>query len=172
MGTSLTYRFNSYKILDQDEAVLRANDNPFAVVVLTALLAILHRNVTDEQLKEIKHDLYAEMIKREMDKDTRQGIYDFLARYVSFKNQTMFTIFEKEVEVKTGRNTTMGTREYLLEKAKNQERAKAEKLLEQERAKAEAEKRTIALEFKKMGVSIADIAKGTGLSIEEIDSLV
>ncbi|WP_140937981.1 hypothetical protein [Sphingobacterium lumbrici] len=54
MGTSLTYRFNSYKILDQDEAVLRANDNPFAVVVLTALLAILHRNVTDEQLKEIK----------------------------------------------------------------------------------------------------------------------
>ncbi|TJZ51819.1 hypothetical protein FAZ15_19930 [Sphingobacterium olei] len=172
MGTSLTYRFNSYKILDQDEAVLRTNDNPFAVVVLTALLAILHRNVTDEQLKEIKHDLYGEMIKREMDKDTRQGIYDFLARYVSFKNQTMFTIFEKEVEVKTGRNTTMGTREYLLEKAKNQERAKAEKLLEQERAKAEAEKRAIALEFKKMGVSIADIAKGTGLSIEEIDSLV
>ncbi|MBE8719776.1 hypothetical protein C4F40_03415 [Sphingobacterium sp. Ka21] len=80
----------------------------------------MHRNVTDEQLKEIKHDLYEEMIKREMDKDTRQGIYDFLARYVSFKNQETFIIFEKEVEIKLGRNTTMGTREYLLEKAKNQ----------------------------------------------------
>ncbi|WP_317040505.1 PD-(D/E)XK nuclease family transposase [Parapedobacter koreensis] len=42
---------------------------------------------------------------------------------------------------------------------------------EKERAKAEAEKRKIALEFKKMGVSIADIAKGTGLSVEEIESL-
>ncbi|WP_196937482.1 hypothetical protein [Sphingobacterium pedocola] len=71
-------------------------------------------------MKEIKHDLYEEMIKREMDKDTRQGIYDFLARYVSFKNQETFIIFEKEVEIKLGRNTTMGTREYLLEKAKNQ----------------------------------------------------
>ncbi|TJZ51840.1 hypothetical protein FAZ15_20040 [Sphingobacterium olei] len=107
MGTSLTYRFNSYKILDQDEAVLRADSNPFAVVVLTALLAILHRSVTDEQLKEIKHDLYEEMIKRDMSKDTRQGIYDFLARYVSFKNQETFIIFEEEVKTKLGRNTTM-----------------------------------------------------------------
>ena len=29
----------------------------------------------------------------------------------------------------------------------------------------------IALEFKKMGLPIADIAKGTGLSIEEIEKL-
>src|SRR5690606_41911242 len=39
MGTSLRYSFNSYKILDQDESALRGNNNPFAVVVLTALLA-------------------------------------------------------------------------------------------------------------------------------------
>ena len=41
----------------------------------------------------------------------------------------------------------------------------------EERAKAAAEKRKIALEFKKMGVPIADIAKGTGLSVEEIEAL-
>lgn len=29
----------------------------------------------------------------------------------------------------------------------------------------------IALEFKKMGIAIADIAKGTGLSVEEIEKL-
>ena len=44
-----------------------------------------------------------------------------------------------------------------------------------ERAKAEAEKlaekRKIALEFKNLGVSISDIAKGTGLSVEEIEKL-
>ena len=42
---------------------------------------------------------------------------------------------------------------------------------EKERAKAEAEKRKIALEFKNLGVSITDIAKGTGLSVEEIEKL-
>ena len=40
-------------------------------------MAILNKKVTDEGLKEIKHDLYDEMMKREMDKDTRQGLYDY-----------------------------------------------------------------------------------------------
>ncbi|TJZ53817.1 hypothetical protein FAZ15_17525 [Sphingobacterium olei] len=67
------------------------------------------------------------------------------------------------------RNRQMGTREYLLEKAKKQglEKGKLE-----ERAKAKAEKLKSALDFKKMGIPLADIAKGLGLSIEEIDSLV
>ncbi|SKC02764.1 hypothetical protein SAMN05660841_03709 [Sphingobacterium nematocida] len=52
MDTKIRYDFKSYKILDQDEAGLRANCNPFSVVVLTALLAILHKNITDEQLKD------------------------------------------------------------------------------------------------------------------------
>src|SRR5690606_2222556 len=137
MGTSLCYSFNSYKILDQDESELRNNSNPFAVVVLTALLAIVHRNIPDEELKEMKHDLYDEMMKRKMDKKTRQGIYDFLAYYVSFQNHENFSIFEKEVEIKLGRSHIMGTREYLLDKAKQEERLKATKLLREERAKAE-----------------------------------
>ncbi len=33
------------------------------------------------------------------------------------------------------------------------------------------EKRNIAREFKKLGIPVADIAKGTGLSIEEIEGL-
>ncbi len=77
MGTSLRYDFNSYKILHQEESVLRANENPFSVIVLTALMAILNKKVTDEGLKEIKHDLYDEMMKRDMDKATRQGLYDY-----------------------------------------------------------------------------------------------
>ena len=82
MGTSLRYDFNSYKILDQDEALLRANGNPFSVVVLTTLLAIVNKNISDEALKDIKHDLYEEMMKRKMDKKTRQGLYDY--HYLNF----------------------------------------------------------------------------------------
>ncbi|PRD44530.1 RpnC/YadD family protein [Sphingobacterium haloxyli] len=137
MGTSLRYSFNSYKILDQDELALRSNTNPFAVVVLTALLAIVHKNMTDEELKEMKLDLYDEMMKRKMNKKTRQGIYDFLTYYVSFQNSENFHIFEKEVETKLGRSNIMGTREYLLDKAKKQG---LEKGKQEERAKAKAEK--------------------------------
>ncbi|WP_367208859.1 Rpn family recombination-promoting nuclease/putative transposase [Sphingobacterium sp. R2] len=165
MGTTLRYDFNSYKILDQDESALRANANPFSVVVLTALLAILHKNITDAQLKDIKHDLYEEMMAREMDKQTRQGLYDFLAYYVSFDNQDSLIIFEQELKEKLGRSNTMGTREYLLDKAEKQGIEKGK--VEGEREKAIA----IALEFKKMGLPVVDIAKGTGLSVEDIEKL-
>src|SRR5690606_6430556 len=168
MGTSLRYNFNSYKIIDKNESALRSNSNPFAVVVLTALLSILHRNVSDEELKDMKHDLYEEMMRRKMDKTTRQGIYDFLAYYVSFQNPENFTKFEQEVENKLGRSNSMGTREYLLEKAerkgKQEERAKAE-------AEKLAEKLKSALNFKKMGVPVEDIAKGLELTVEQVAKL-
>ncbi len=47
--------------------------------------------------------------------------------------------------------------------------------MREERAKAEAklheEKRNIARQFKKIGVSVENIAKATGLSKEEIEGL-
>lgn len=173
MGTTLRYDFNSYKILDQEESALRANENPFSVIVLTAFLAIVNKKVSDEGLKAIKHDLYDEMMKREMDKETRQGLYDFLTYYVSFDNEQVLSIFEEEIKTKVGRSNTMGTQEYLLDKA---ERKGVEKGIKEgirkgiEKGKRE-EAIAIALEFKNMGIPIADIARGTGLSVEEIEKL-
>ncbi|MEN5436753.1 hypothetical protein ABE545_24195 [Sphingobacterium faecium] len=168
MGTILHYRFNSYKVLHQDEVALRSNSNPFSVVVLTTLLAITNKNISDDKLKDIKHDLYEQMMSRKMDKSTRQGLYNFLTYYVGFENQGSLTIFESEIKKKLGRSNIMGTQEYLLDKA---EKEGIEKGRLEERAKLKAEKRAIALEFKKMGLPVADIAKGTGLSIEEIEKL-
>ncbi len=165
MGTQMSYTFNCYKILDQDESELRANQNPFAVVVLTALLAILNKKLSDDQLKDIKHDLYNEMINRDMDRKTRKGIYDFLMYYVRFEDQVNLTIFEQELKTKSGRNIVMGTNEYLLDKAKKE--GKIEGRIEGKREEAIA----IALEFKKMGLPLEDIAKGTGLTVEEIEKL-
>ena len=108
------------------------------------------------------------MMSRKMDKSTRQGLYNFLTYYVGFENQGSLTIFESEIKKKLGRSNIMGTQEYLLDKAKKEG---IEKGRLEERAKLKAEKRAIALEFKKMGLPVADIAKGTGLSIEEIEKL-
>lgn len=120
MGTKLSYEFNSYKIADQSEEALRADPNPFAVVILTALLAINYKKATNDQLKDIKHDLYEQMKKRNMPKNMREAIYDFITYYVQFDNQEYLINFESEIQAKEGRKTTMGTREYLLDKAKRE----------------------------------------------------
>lgn len=172
MGTGIVYWFNSYKILNQAEAKLRADSNPFAVVVLTALLAIQQGDVSDEQLMATKHDLYYEMMKRNMDKSVRQGIYDFLSRYISFKNKSFFAIFEEEVRDKTGKNSTMGTREYLLDKATKEGIAKG--IIKGERnarIKAEAEKIEMAKKMLVNGLDSKMIADITGLPLKEIEKL-
>lgn len=153
MGKGIQYSFNCYKILDQVESTLRDDGNPFAVVVLTTLLAIFSKKVSDERLKDIKLDLYDEMMKREMDKKTRQGIYDFLTYYVRFDNQDNLIIFEQEIEKKLGRNSIMGTHEYLLDKAKKEGIAAG---LE-ERAKIVAEKKRIAAEKHELELKLQTI---------------
>lgn len=67
----------------------------------------------------------------------------------------------------------MGTQEYLLDKAEKKGIQKGiEKGIQKGKIEGKREKAiAIALEFKKMGLPIADIAKGTGLSIEEIEKL-
>ncbi|WP_398456092.1 hypothetical protein AB3466_11495 [Sphingobacterium thalpophilum] len=85
--------------------------------------------------------------------------------YVRFEDQVNLTIFEQELKRKSGRNIVMGTNEYLLDKAKKE--GKIEGRIEGKREEAIA----IALEFKKMGLPLEDIAKGTGLTVEEIEKL-
>lgn len=91
-----------------------------------------------------------------------------MARYVSFEKEKTFIIFEQEVETKLGRNTTMGTREYLLEKAKKtgqlEERAKAE-------AEKLAEKKESAIKMLQNGFELQLISDIIGLPIEEIEKL-
>ena len=156
MGTSLRYDFNSYKVLDQEESELRSNRNPFSVIVLTALLAIVNKKVTDEGLKEIKHDLYDEMMKREMDKSTRQGLYDFLTYYVSFDNEEVLSIFEEEIKTKIGRSDTMGTQEYLLDKAEKKgiQKGKIEGKIEM---------------LRELGFTIAEICQKLGLTKPDVE---
>ncbi len=120
LGTKLSYEFNSYKLLNQEEATLRANPNPFAVVALTVLMALKNKNIKDEGLKHIKMDLTRELIKRNLDKVKHDKIMAFLAYYVNFENQDMMRIFEKEVQQLTGTTTPMGVKEILLERRKQE----------------------------------------------------
>jgi len=172
LGTKLSYEFNSYKLLDQDEASLRANKNPFAVVALVVLLALKNKKINDTDLKKIKLDLTKELISRNVGKAKHIKIMDFLTWYVNFENREMMIKFEQEVEQLTGKTELMGVREILLERSK---REGIEQGLEQgtllERAKALEEKKQIARNFKNKDIALHIIAEATGLSIKEIEAL-
>ena len=99
----------------------------------------------------------------------------FLKNFLYINDPEINRIFDEQIIQLSGGTIDMGIIEVVKkqerQKGRLEERAKAAKLLQEERAKAEAEKRAIALEFKKMGIPVADISKGTGLTIEEIEKL-
>ncbi len=59
----------------------------------------------------------------------------------------------------------------MIASARAEERAKADKELAKERAKAKDEKRESAKKFLQMGLSVDQVAQGTGLSIEEVEEI-
>ncbi|WP_276088243.1 hypothetical protein [Pedobacter sp. JY14-1] len=157
LGTRLSYEFNTYKLLNQDEEQLRTNPNPFAVVALVVLMALKNKNIGDEELKQIKLDLTRELIKRKVGKSKHIKIMDFLTYYVNFRNKEMMIKFEQEAEKLTGRTEPMGVREILLDRAKREGR--------------EEERLQMARDLKTNGVDLDIISKVTGISIEEIHQL-
>nr|WP_121272936.1 hypothetical protein [Pedobacter schmidteae] len=173
LGTRLTYEYNVYKIMDQREDELKANPNPFALVILVALSAIKQKRVNDRELKAIKHELNHELLKKKLDSSKHKSIVNFIKYYVNFENPKMMITFDKELEKLSGRTTTMGTEEYLLQKrtaegeAKGEARGKALGIAEGRHEEA----LEIAAELKKEGLSIDFIVRTTKLSIKEVQAL-
>ncbi|SMC59271.1 hypothetical protein SAMN04488524_1363 [Pedobacter africanus] len=165
LGTKLTYEYNVYSILDQREAALQANPNPFAVVILAALSAIRKKKVTDLELKAIKHELNRELTKRKPDAVKHKGIMNFIKYYMNFENPKMMITFDRELQALTGRTTPMGTEEYLLDKFKK------EGIAEGEAKGRHDEALEIAREMKKDKFPVETIAKLTKLTIQEIEAL-
>lgn len=64
LGTKKSFHFNTYKIIEQDEKLLEQDENPFAVVILTVLLAIKKKALDDDLLK-IKMKIFRNFISSE-----------------------------------------------------------------------------------------------------------
>lgn len=170
LGTNLTYTFNVYKIVDQNDEDLLASTNPFSLIVLIAKTALIGRKVKKAErdifLLDLKLKIAKELLVREMPKRKIRVLMNFLRYYIRFLDPENNGIFEKELEkIKGGSTITMGIEELLLDRAKNE--GKAEGKVEGGRIKA----LEVAKTFKELGIAIADISKGTGLSVKEIEAL-
>jgi len=117
LGTKVYYAYNTFKIIDQDDAELEASDNPFAMAVLTAKLALSGQRMKDEQLFERAYDLAKRLLGKQIPKDRIRKLMAFLRYYVRFENQDLNHKFEQEIAILTERSKTMGIEEFLLDQA-------------------------------------------------------
>jgi predicted transposase/invertase (TIGR01784 family) len=128
LGTESMYKFNTYKIVEQDETSLALDPNPFALVVLTVLLAIKNKKNSDEGILSLKINLFRMLISRHLEKSTMRALINFLKMYVHFSKPETYLIFENEIKTITGNSTTMGIEELILQRAEQKgiEKGKSE----------------------------------------------
>lgn len=120
LGTRLTFQFNTYKIMDQDETLLFADSNPFAIVILTAILALKKEQLNDENLYLLKFSIAKNLLLKKISKQKIDDVLIFLQRYITFADSEYNIKFDQEIEVFTRNEKSMGIREMVLEQAKNE----------------------------------------------------
>ena len=169
LGTKVYYAYNTYKIIDQDDETLKSSNNPFAMAVLSAKLALARPALGDQQLFDNAYDLAKRLLSKKMSKDKISKVMTFLKYYIHFENPEMMTKFGQQISILTGGSTTMGIEEFLLDNAKKE--GKLEGIEEGIEKGIEKNSREIAIEMKKDGIPFTQIARFTKLSIEEIEKL-
>ena len=123
LGTGVKYWFNTYKIFDQKDAELKNSDNPFAIVVLTVLLALKKEKVNEVKLIDLKIEIAKNLLKRNFPKEKIKKIFHFLKFYVRFNDENSL-IFDKKFDHLLEKSESMGLEEYILERERKQYMAK------------------------------------------------
>ncbi len=130
MGTSVLYKYNSFKILEQDEQLQVKSDNPFATVILTALVALKRKHIPENELLSIKATLARGLLLKGFSKKKIAKLMNFLRYYIRFEKAETVVKFDHIINHLTKRSTTMGIEEFLLDRAKKEgERNKAAELI-------------------------------------------
>ncbi len=129
LGTSLEFRFNMYKVLDQDQEALEKDSNPFAVVILTVLTALKGKGMPDNELFKLKTALLRNLVWRRIPREKIEKLIIFLQFYVVFEDKAYDKYFGEEIASVTKTTKSMGIRELVLEKVREEgmEKGRSEK---------------------------------------------
>lgn len=150
LGTKLQYQFNSYKILSQSEDALKKNNNPFAFVILTALLALQRGRLADKALLDLKLALARNLLSQKFSKPVIWGLFHFIRNHISFANPENDSKFDNKIDSFTQKSRHMGIIEMLKER-------ETQKILQ--RGKAEGKAEEVRNLITKLGLSDAQAAE-------------
>jgi len=181
-GTEILYKYNVYKILAQDEELLLANTNPFAVVVLAALYSRKTTSDTEQRLT-FKFRLIKMLLERQYSADIIQKIIIFVNELLQL-NAPLQLQYEEQVDKLTNNTKNMELliertssyikmeKKYIREK-QEKEREKQEK--EHEKHEKQEKERIIIHSIRKLlekKFPIDEIAECLGISTAEVNNLI
>lgn len=152
-------------------------DNPFAIVVRTALLKWKHHRDT-ARLPSSKIALARNLLRSGLPKEKTGRLFDFLNYYIHFEDRKLNSTFDRQLKLLINKTTTkMGITEQILDIAekrgegrgmqKGLQKGKKEGLKEGKQSEA----LSIAKQLKALGVSVEIIRKSTRLSDRRIREL-
>lgn len=110
LGTIQHYEFPVYVLADHTLAELKQIDNPFAIVMATALMG-LKRKPKDTKLLDLKRELVKNLYEKGYTKSKISALLDFIRYYVNFTNSEFSSKFEEEIDSLIQTNKPMGIQE-------------------------------------------------------------
>ena len=161
LGTNLNYEYNVCQIASLNEDELAASSNPFALVVLTVKAALQTQELPDPELVTLKLSIAKALLTKKIARGKISAVMNFLKNYVQFASRATNSIFEKQLEFLTGKNTTMGIEQFLLERAKTEGEKKGEKKGEDKQSRLIVESILLNTNFE-----VEKIAAMTGLPVQ------
>jgi len=115
--------YNIYKILQQQADELEKSDNPFALVVSTALIALQKGRQLEDDMVPLKINIARALFKKAIPNKKIVAIMNFLRYYVHFDKPENNSKFEEALSVIISKNkTTMGIEEFLLDRVEKKGR--------------------------------------------------
>ena len=149
LGTSLSYQFNSLKVLNQSIEELKKNSNPFACVLLAVLAAIKGSEQGSDFTFSFKKELFLEFENRNIANDKKKAILAFLYYYVNIGRIELEEIFNNELKLfKDNYDMSLdeAIKELEIEKLRDEERERIrteerEKFINEERKRLRTEER-------------------------------
>lgn len=117
MGVENTFSYNVYKVIDQDAEELNNNNNPFALVILTVLLALQRGRQVEEELLPLKTNIARALYKKAIPAKKVNAIITFLRYYVHFEKPENSSKFEEAISLITDKNKAMGIEEFVVQRA-------------------------------------------------------
>jgi predicted transposase YdaD len=122
-GTTLTYKFRTYKVMEQSKEILSVSSNPFSLVVLATLEAIEQgiSSVDDTNLMAIKWNIIRLLLERNYEKRKIIALFEFINHYIRFENSENTPIFAKQFfSIYQPNQKNMGVVDILIEDARQE----------------------------------------------------
>jgi hypothetical protein len=172
--TVIRYDYPMFKLLDYKSDFFIQSPNPFASVLQVARAHIKNKRFSsDENLLELKVELFRIMLEKGHDKKTIRSIANFIKYYVNFKENDFYSKFEEQFHTITKTNTSMGLLELVETMAKKEsfEQGIEQGIEQGEDIGIKKERKKTIERMLLKGFSIKDIGEILGKTEDEISEL-